>query len=214
VCGLKIREPFNGISHAGGGVLSLVGLVLLVWLAKGRPVHLTAFLVYGLSLVLLYTASTLYHSLPACPLRLRKLLVFDQVAIYLLIAGTYTPFCLLGVRGPSGTAMLVAAWTIAAVGIILRVGWRSAPEWVPFALYLAMGWMCVLAWEPMVRALSGDALVWIFSGGILYTVGTVILASGRPRLWPGVFSFHEVWHVFVLAGSACHFAAVLRFAGG
>jgi hemolysin III len=207
----SIREPFNGISHGLGAVLSLAGLVVLVGLARGRPWHTVAFLVYGASMIVLYTASTLYHSLHGGPDRLRKLMIFDQSAIFALIAGTYTPFCLVGLRGPGALALLATVWAIALTGIALRVFWRAQPAWVPVVLYLAMGWVVSGAFWPLMQTLPSGALGWIFQGGLCYTVGCVVFAAKRPRLWPGVFSSHELWHLFVLAGSACHFVAVLYF---
>jgi hemolysin III len=206
-----VREPFNGLSHGAGALLSVVGLLLLVALSWGKPWHLTGFAIYGTSLVVLYLASTLYHSLPVCPRSVEKLLVVDQVAIYLLIAGTYTPICLVPLRGAWGWSLLGVVWGIALLGIIIRIGWRSAPRWVPFAFYLLMGWLSVLAIKPLGDALPVQALLWLFAGGIVYTIGAALLASERPRLWPGKFSFHELWHVFVLGGSACHFVVMCAF---
>lgn len=208
----QVREPFCGWSHLFGAVLSFVGWCVLLSLSQGRPWHQTAFLIYGGSLVLLYAASTLYHSLPATPRRVEQLLMVDQVAIYLLIAGTYTPLCLIPLRGPIGWLLLGVIWGIALVGITLRIGWRTAPRRLHLSLYLLMGWLCLLAYQPLARALPGSALAWFFGGGIVYTIGTALLVAQRPRLWPGVFSTHELWHLFVLAGSACHFALMLSLA--
>src|SRR5260221_10522669 len=119
-----IREPFNGLSHLPGAALSLAGMVALVLFTLHKPWHLTAFLVYGLSLVTLFAASTLYHSLPVGPHRVRQLLMFDQVAIYLLIAGTYTPICLIPLRGPWGWSTLGVIWTVAITGVVLRIFWK------------------------------------------------------------------------------------------
>jgi hemolysin III len=207
----KVREPFNGLSHFAGAVLSLVGLLVLVLCSYHKPWHLAGFLIYGSSLVLLYTASTLYHSLPVGPRRVQQLLVFDQAAIYVLIAGTYTPVCLVTLRGPWGWSLLGVVWSIALLGIALRIAWSRAPVWLPVALYLAMGWLCVLAHQPLQKALPAPGLGWLAAGGLVYTMGTVVFATQRPRLWPGRFSSHELWHVFVLAGSACHFVLMLCF---
>lgn len=205
------REPFNGLSHLGGALLSGVGLVALTVLSAGKPWHLVAFLIYGGALVLLYLASTLYHSLHACEAGMRRLLIFDQVAIYLLIAGTYTPLCLVPLRGVWGWSLLAVVWGLAAVGIVLRIAWQGAPNWLPVALYLLMGWLSVAALRPLGAALPAEALRWLFAGGVVYTVGAAIFALQRPRLWPGRFGSHELWHVFVLGGSACHFVLMLRF---
>jgi hemolysin III len=211
VRGWRVREPFCGWSHLCGAVLSFAGLLVLVYLSWDKPWHLTGFAIYGASLVLLYAASTLYHSLPATPQRVERLLIFDQVAIYLLIAGTYTPLCLVPLRGPVGWSLLAVIWGIALVGSALRIGWRAAPPWLPVVLYLVMGWLCVPVYRPLVYALPAPALGWLIAGGLIYTLGTVVFATERPRLWPGSFGAHELWHVFVLAGSACHFVLMLCF---
>jgi hemolysin III len=207
----RIREPFNGLSHLAGALLSMAGLILLVAVSAGKPWLLAGFLVYGGTLVILYAASTLYHSLHVCPRSLNRLLVFDQVAIYLLIAGTYTPICLGPLRGPWGWSMLGVVWGIALVGIVLRIAWRSAPVWLPVVLYLVMGWISVVAVGPLGSSLPAAALAWLFAGGVVYTVGAAVFALQRPRLWPGVFSSHELWHCFVLGGSGCHFVMMLWF---
>lgn len=207
----RIREPFNGLSHLLGVLLSLAGLLALVFQAPGKPWHLTGFGIYGVTLVLLYMASTLYHSLPVNPRQVERLLMLDQVAIYLLIAGTYTPLCLVPLRGPWGWSLLGVVWGIALVGITLRIAWRSAPEWIAVVLYLLMGWLCTAVLRPLGQALPPAGLAWLFAGGIVYTVGAAIFAAQRPRLWPGRFSSHELWHCFVLGGSACHFVLMLCF---
>lgn len=207
---LRPREPFCGFSHLFGAVLSAVGLIVLVAISYGKPWHLTGFLIYGFSLILLYTASTLYHSLPGCPTRIEKLRTFDQVAIYLLIAGTYTPVCLVSLRGAWGWNLLAIVWTIAIAGSIARVAWRKKPEWLTFSAYMVMGWACAAVIMPLARALGPSGLAWLSLGGLLYTVGAVVLVTDRPRLWPGRFGSHDLWHVFVLGGSACHFAMMLN----
>lgn len=207
----RVREPFNGLSHLLGALLSLAGLLFLVAVSLGKPWHLAGFLIYGSSLILLYVASTLFHSLRVSQRRVEQLLVFDQVAIYFLIAGTYTPLCLVPLRGPWGWTTLAVVWGIAAVGAALRIAWRAQPEWLPVALYLIMGWLAVVVLKPLSHAVPPHAITWLFAGGLVYTIGAVIFASQRPRLWPGVFSSHELWHLFVLGGSACHFMVMLLF---
>lgn len=206
-----VRDPFCGWSHMCGVVLSIAALLTLVFMSLGKPWHLTGFVIYGVSLITLYLASTLYHSLPVTPGRMERLLIFDQVAIYLLIAGTYTPLCLVTLRGPVGWTLLAVIWGIAVAGSVIRMSWRGAPIWLPVVLYLLMGWLCVAAYQPLAHSLPAAALWWLVAGGIIYTVGTVVFASQRPRLWPGTFSSHELWHVFVLGGSACHFVLMLLF---
>lgn len=208
-----IREPFNGLSHGAGALLAVVGLVALLLSAAGRPWHVVSFAIYGASLVLLFLASCLYHSLRVPPERIRKLLVFDQVAIYVLIAGTYTPICLVPLRGPWGWSLLGVIWGIALTGIALRIWWRRSPPWVPVALYLVMGWLAAIAAQPLAASLPASAPAWLFGGGVAYTVGAVVFASQRPRMWPGRFSSHELWHLFVLGGSACHYVTIYSFVG-
>src|SRR3712207_1429197 len=162
----RVREPFCGWSHLCGVVLSIAGLLTLVYLSWNKPWHLAGFLIYGVSLIVLYLASTLYHSLPGTEQRVQQLLVFDQVAIYLLIAGTYTPLCLVPLRGPWGWSLLGVVWGIALVGSAARITWRSAPVWLAPVLYLVMGWLAVVAYEPLTRALPAPALAWLLSGGI------------------------------------------------
>lgn len=207
----RIREPFNGLSHFLGVGLSIAGLVALILLARGKPWHVSGFSIYGASLILLYLASTLHHSLPVSPRRVQQLLALDQVAIYLLIAGTYTPLCLVTLRGPWGWSLFGVVWGLALFGMAARVFWRSAPQWLPVLLYLVMGWLVVVAMHPILKALPAPGLAWLAAGGIVYTIGAAIYATERPRLWPGRFGAHELWHVFVLAGSACHFVLMAQF---
>lgn len=206
-----IREPFNGVSHGAGAILSVIGLIALLVVSNGRPWHTIGFTIYGTTLILVYLASTLYHSLHVSQEGVQKLMAFDQSAIFLVIAGSYTPVCLVAMRGPLGWTILGIVWTICFVGIALRWGWKKAPPWLPVALYLAMGWMATLAAQPLAAALPATALQWLFGGGVLYTVGCVIFAAKRPRLWPGMFSSHELWHIFVLAASGCHYVMMYFF---
>ena len=208
---LKIREPFNGLSHLIGAVLGIAALVVLVCLARGKPWHLSAFAIYGATLILLYLASTLYHSLPVSERGVQRLRMFDRVGIYLLIAGTYTPICLVPLRGGWGWSLLGVVWGLALFGSLCELVWRTAPRWVGLGLYVVMGWLVILAVGPLMRTLTGAGLDWLLAGGLVYSVGAVIYATDRPRLWPGVFDAHDLWHVLVLSGSVCHFVVMVRF---
>jgi hemolysin III len=208
---MKLREPFSGLSHLGGAALGVAGLVALVLLARGKPWHVSGFAIYGASLVLLYLASALYHLLPVSPRNLKRLQIFDHVGIYLLIAGTYTPICLVPLRGGWGWSLLGVVWGLALFGIAIEIGWRTAPRWLGLALYLVMGWLAVIALGPITRTLPAAAVGWLVAGGVVYTLGAVVFALERPRLWPGIFGSHDLWHVFVLGGSACHFVLMLLF---
>lgn len=207
----QLREPFCGLSHLVGAGLSVVGLVALLWVTRGRPWHITAVSIYGASLIILYLASTLYHSLPVDPKRVERLRAVDQAAIYGLIAGTYTPVCLLALRGAWGWSLLSVVWAIGLSGAALRLGWRKFPEWLCFSLYLLMGWLVVVALVPLFQAVSAVGMGWLFVGGAFYTVGSAVLVLDRPRLWPGRFGSHDLWHLFVLGGSACHFVLIRCF---
>lgn len=204
-----IREPFSGLSHLFGALLSVVGLVVLLTLAHGRLWHIIGFLIYGFSLILLYSSSALYHSLHLPETQINHLQRCDHIAIFLLIAGTYAPICLVNLHGAWGWGLLGAVYGIAALGIGIILFWKSAPHWIRVGLYVLMGWLAVLAWPQLRAALPPAALAWTVAGGVVYTLGTIVYATDRPHLWPGKFGAHDLWHVFVLAGSACHFVLML-----
>jgi hemolysin III len=205
---MRFREPVNAWSHLVGLVLATMGTGLLLHLSRG-PAETLAFAIYGGSLILLYAASTLYHALQLPRHRLRKLRTLDHIAIYFLIAGTYTPVALITLRGPSGWALLAAAWVVALAGIPFKLWWLDAPVWLSTATYLGMGYMALLAAAPLARAVSIGGLAWLVAGGLAYTVGAVIFTRERPDPFPGRFGHHEIWHLLVLAGSGCHFAFML-----
>ena len=182
---------------------------MLLILAHGRLWYVVGFSIYGVSLILLYTASALYHSLHTDTKWADRLQRWDHIAIYLLIAGTYAPLCLVPLHGALGWRLLAAVYGIAVLGIAEQVFWKDAPGWVCVVLYIAMGWMAVLALPGLYAALPAQAVHWLIAGGVVYSVGTVVYATNRPHLWPGKFSAHDLWHLFVLGGSACHYVLML-----
>ncbi len=199
----------NGVSHGIGAALSVAGLVVLVAsaaLSGADGYRLAGALVFGVALVLGYLASTLYHSLPQPGAR-HFFKILDHCAIYLLIAGTYTPFTLVTLRGHGGWALFGVIWGIALLGIALEAFWAYRPRWLSAAVYLAMGWMAVLSAKPLLANLARNGLWLLLAGGLAYTVGTAFYVQRRRYM-------HAVWHLFVLAGSACHFLAVLWFVVG
>jgi hemolysin III len=199
----RFKEPVSGFTHLAGFMLAVAGVA---WLAvRGACAGV---LVYGASLVALYAASSAYHLVPGGKRVARMLRAFDHVAIFLLVAGTCTPVLSRALEGTARVAMLASIWGAAAVGIVLRASWRRAPRAVYTALYVAMGWMAVLRWTDLRRALPVEVVALILAGGIVYTLGAVVYALRRPNPFPRVFGFHEIWHLFVLGGSALHFAAV------
>jgi hemolysin III len=202
---MRIREPVNGASHLLGLLLASAGTALLLRMASG-PWQLVAFAVYGTTLILLYGASTLYHLLPLSDRPLRALRTLDHIAIYFLIAGTYTPIALITLHSPLGWALLAAVWLIAVAGIPFKLFFLDAPVWVSTTTYLAMGYLALVAVVPLARAVSISGLLWLIAGGLAYTIGAVIYSRQRPDPFPGRFGHHEIWHLLVLTGSACHFA--------
>ena len=203
----RAEEVANALTHGLGLLGSVVALPVLVVtaLAKGDALLVVGFSVFGATMVALYAASTIYHALP--PSRAKQLFrVVDHVAIYLLIAGSYTPFTFGVLRGAWGWTLSGIVWSLAIVGILLKttVGFRFPRA--STVLYLSMGWLAVVAAKPLAAAVPGAGLAWIIAGGLLYTGGVVFYARDY-RPW-----HHTVWHLFVLGGSACHFMAVWRYA--
>jgi len=200
-----IREPFCGLSHGIGAALSVAALVVLLVLAHGKLWQTISFAVFGVSLIVLYTASTLYHSLWVKPKQILALMRFDHIAIFLLIAGTYAPVCLVSLRGAWGWSLFGVEYGLAVIGIVCSLVWKGFPDWARIGIYILMGWLIMVAIVPAIHVLGPAGLAWLFGGGAAYSIGTVVFAADRPHLWPGKFSAHDLWHIFVLAGSACHF---------
>jgi len=201
------EEIANSITHGAGLVASIVGAALLLFVVSRHhdPLWLAADAVYAASLIILYTASTLYHAIPNRHAK-RVFRVMDHAAIYVLIAGTYTPFALLNLRGVWGWALSAGAWALAVVGVAFTALIRHRLSRATTVIYVAMGWMGVVAAKPAFDHLSAWAIIWLLAGGLLYTAGTLFYAWERLRYG------HAIWHVFVLGGSICHYIAVIRYA--
>lgn len=207
-CPLALREEIaNSISHGLGLVLALVALPILVLTAAevGSVRFIVGVSVFGATMVLLYLASTLYHSLKHEGWK-QLFRLFDHTAIFLLIAGTYTPFALGVLRGPWGWSMLAAVWTLALIGIVLKIRIRTRHSRITIALYVIMGWLAVVAIKPILLLIPIPGIILIFAGGIAYTGGLAFFAAQRLRY------SHFIWHLFVIAGTTCHFFAVLWYA--
>lgn len=207
----KLREPVNGLTHLAAAVAALFGLAALLLMSGDEPLKLFSLLVYGLSLVLMFSASAAYHIAWSGPKLNGLLRRFDHSAIYLLIAGTYTPICLHFFSGFWRGPLLWIIWSMAVVGITIKVFLVNTPRWVTAGIYLIMGWTAVFGIQEIMRQLPVGALVWLFLGGLFYTVGAVVYIFKKPDFFPGVFGFHEVWHIFVILGSASHFFLVLLY---
>ncbi len=187
-------------------------VVLLVKAANaGRVDQIVAFGIFGLSLIALYTASALYHLLPLSPPGVARLRRVDHMMIFVLIAGTYTPFCLLALDGTWRVGLLILIWGLALCGVLLKLFWMGASRWISVALYLGMGWVAVIAAPALFQAVPPRGMAWVLGGGLVYSLGAIVYGLRRPNLVPGVFGFHELWHLFVVVGSACHFWAVLHY---
>lgn len=206
----RIKHPFCSISHLLGAVLALVGMVVLLAMARG-PLALAAFTIYGLSLVGLYAASGIYHAVVCEGRRETFLRKLDHTGIFLLIAGTYVPVCLLALPREYGWTFLLLQVVLGSVGVLGTFFLRRFPEVLNVVLYLLMGWMALPALGWIRAHWPQHAIVLLVSGGLVYTIGAVIFATDRPHLVPGRFSAHDLWHLFVLGGSACHFALMTTY---
>ena len=200
----QIRDEIaNALTHGLGAAAALAGGAVLITLAAihGDGRQLAGAIVFGITLLLLYTASTLYHAIQH-PIAKGRLKVFDHCAIYLLIAGTYTPFTLIGLRGPWGWGLFAAIWTIAMAGVVFKLFHTGRFPRLSTALYVAMGWLVVVAIKPMLASIDAWTLGWLLAGGVFYTLGTYFYHR------ESIPYAHAIWHLFVIAGSVCHFVAV------
>jgi len=201
-----IEESLNIWSHFSGAIMGVVGLVLLI--AKGivlnSPIHVVSYSIYGVSMVVLFLASTLYHSTKE-PKKKAQLNIFDHVAIYFLIAGSYTPFTLIGMKGAWGWSIFGVAWGIGIAGMILKLFFTGRFKLLSTISYVAMGWVVVIAIKPLMKSLSTDALFWLATGGVFYTVGAVLYLIKK------IPYNHAIFHFFVLAGAISHYISVYFF---
>lgn len=210
---MRVKDPISALTHLVGAVLSCVAVVSLVLKAVeiGTVIHVVAFAIFGASLVLLYTASTVYHIVDK-PEAMRKVYKrIDHMMIFVLIAGTYTPICLISLSGPIGTTLLAVIWAIAVSGIIMKAFWIEAPRWLTSGLYILMGWLVIVAIYPVFQSLPQEGFRWLVAGGVTYTIGGVIYALKWPLKDNKWFGFHELFHLFVLGGSACHYILIISY---
>jgi hemolysin III len=207
----KLREPVNGLMHLGAAVTAAAGLIVLVYLAWGDTAKAAALALYGVTLVLLFSASATYHLAVTGPRALVFLRKLDHSAIYLLIAGTYTPICLHYFTGFWRLGILGVIWSLALAGIAVKLLIIRAPRWVTAGIYLLMGWLAIAGIREIVARLPTGALVWLLLGGLFFTGGAVIYIRKRPNPWPGVFGFHEIWHIFVILGAFSHYLVMAAY---
>lgn len=203
----KIKDPVSCLTHMAGAIASIIGLVFLLQdaLKTGQTSAVVGFSIFGASLILLYTASTVYHMLDISEKVNKTLRKVDHMMIFVLIAGTYTPICLIALKGTWGWTILSVIWTVGIAGMILKIVWIDAPRWVSTAIYIIMGWMIVIAIYPLSKVMPQGGLMLLGAGGLFYTVGAVIYGFKWPKFNFKYFGFHDIFHIFVLAGSLSHF---------
>lgn len=199
----KREEQFNILTHGLGMVGGVLGLILMIGTAKSAQA-IIASVIFGLSLITLYSASTLYHA-SKDPVKRQKLRIFDHSAIFILIAGTYTPFAMIPLQGWIGNALLLTIWSIAASGVLLKIFFTGRFKRLSTAIYIGMGWIAVVAIKPLSESLLADGLWWILAGGVSYTIGAILYSIKT------IPYNHAIFHVFVLVGSFCHFYCIYRF---
>ena len=206
---LSVKDPGSALTHFIAMILAVLAAAPLLLKAAffTDRLHVAALAVFIVSMILLYAASTVYHTFDISEGVNRLLRKIDHMMIFVLIAGTYTPVCLIVLGNSAGYRLLALVWTIAAVGILINALWISCPKWFSSVIYIAMGWVCVLVFGPLLKTLSTPAFLWLLAGGIIYTVGGVIYALKLPifNAKHKFFGSHEVFHLFVMGGSVCHF---------
>lgn len=211
----KVKDPGSALTHFIGFLMAAFAAVPLIIKAASEPsiIYVLSITIYALSLILLYAASTIYHTFDLGLEGNTKLKKFDHMMISILIAGSYTPICLLVLDRPIGLILLSIVWGIAIGGIIIKAFWVYCPRWFSSVLYIAMGWTCVLAFGPIINNMSTGGFGWLLAGGIVYTIGGVIYALKLPIFSKLTENFgnHEIFHLFVMGGSACHFIVMYVF---
>ncbi|WP_416387397.1 PAQR family membrane homeostasis protein TrhA [Claveliimonas bilis] len=210
-----VKDPGSAITHFIGMLMAIFAAVPLLIKAAHEPgrIYIISIAVYAVSLILLYAASTTYHTFNRSEKINTVLKKIDHMMIFILIAGSYTPICLLVLKGKTGIILLSIVWGIAILGIVLKAFWVFCPKWVSSVLYIGMGWTCVLAFTQILNSMSPAAFGWLLAGGIIYTIGGVIYALKLPLFnnRHKNFGSHEIFHVFVMLGSACHFVVMYAF---
>lgn len=209
----KQQDLVSSFTHGGAGLLAIAGLVVLIVLSASHrtPWHVVGFSIYGTSVVLLYTASFIYHLVSAYKGYRKKLQSVDYAMINILIAGTYTPIALVSLRGGWGWSLFGVIWGLAIIGIVVRLATPMFRGWIPAVYYLIMSWLIIIAIKPLAAALPAPALWWFFIGGFFYTLGTGFFALENYVKLSSRFGMHELFHVFVILGSICHFIMMYRY---
>ena len=209
-----LREPINGFTHLAGAILSFIGLLALVIktaLQGPSAVALTAVIIFGISMILLYSASATYHLVVSTEKVISYLRRIDHAMIFLLIAGSYTPFCLIALKGTAGWVLFSIIIAIAIVGISFKLIWFNCPRWLSTGIYVLMGWLAIFLIGPLKKALSPQGLELLIIGGVFYTIGAIIYATKPNFLKSKYLGFHEIFHIFIMFGTLTHFLCVFKY---
>lgn len=204
------RDPVSGLTHLCGALFFAIGMVALLIAGRGNLAKEISLAVYGAGLILLFSASAAYHLYNGDAKRLLVLRKFDHSSIYVLIAASYTPMCVIAFRGAWQWGLLAVIWGLALIGIAVKVFVIKGPRWLTAGIYLLMGWLSLASIGEMMATLSIASIVWLVAGGAIYSLGAVIYITKKMDFKPGVFGFHEVWHIFVLLGALCHYIAIWK----
>lgn len=210
-----LREPVNSVTHFIGALAAVAATIALLLISGGGARAVISFTIYGLSSILLFSASTLLHAVRASANVERWFRRLDHAAIFVLIAGSYTPIALVAMQPQFagwGWTLFGVVWGVALAGVLFKLLWITAPRWLSTGLYLAMGWLVVAAIVPVARSLGMENTIWLAVGGFFYTVGALVYATKRPDPVPGIFGYHEIWHLFVLAGWGSHLVIMICLA--
>lgn len=209
-----IREPINGLTHLAGAFLSFAGLLALVIKASmttGSALAITSVIIFGISMILLYTASATYHMVITKASVIAVLRRIDHSMIFVLIAGSYTPFCLISLNGVTGWTLFGIITAAAIAGILFKMIWFKSPRWLSTSIYIIMGWMVILVVSPLSTVLSTEGIFWLIFGGIMYTIGGIIYALKPKFMQTKHLGFHEIFHIFIMLGSLSHFLSVYLY---
>ena len=207
---MKLREPLNGLTHFIGIFLAVIGLTLLLRRNALTIYHLVSFSIFGGAMILLYTGSTLYHWLPLSGKKLEIFRKIDHIMIFVFIAATYSPVCLVTLRGSWGWSIFGSVWGLAVGGFFLKIFWLKAPRWLSTLIYLFMGWLIIVGLWPLSKLMSTAGLLWMLAGGIFYSIGAVIYILKKPNLTKYI-GFHEIFHILIMLGSFSHFWLIYRY---
>lgn len=207
------REPMSALTHLLALIAIFPTTIILMYLAyiQGGLKYFLAFFIFSLSINLLYLASGVYHLVNAKESTIKLLKKIDHMMIFILIAGTYTPVCIIKIHNTLGYTILTIVWIIAIIGIFLKIFWINAPRWLSTSIYVVMGWISVFASVPVVRAIPIGGILWLLSGGIIYTIGAIIYATKYPKINLKYLGFHEIFHLFVIGGSFCHIFFMFKY---